>query len=154
VAASHVQVAPDSTGKDVDADALTSTESGTPTVYRQNMIISDPTTYANKAAVSSTGAVKFAGETPGTGTITSVAGATSSTTLLASNAARKQAIFYNDSTANLYLGLTASAVSTTAFTVKIGPNGSYFEVPWPVYTGQVTGIWDAATGNVRVTELT
>lgn len=55
MAASHVQVAPDSTGKDVDADSLTSTEAGTPTVYRQNMVISDPTAYANKAVVDSLG---------------------------------------------------------------------------------------------------
>ena len=32
MAASHVQVQPDSTGKDIDADAITSTESGAPTV--------------------------------------------------------------------------------------------------------------------------
>lgn len=90
---------------------------------------------------------------PATSALTSVAGAITSTTLLAANAARKQGIFFNDSTANLYLGLTASAVSTTSFTVKI-PAAGYFELPWPVWTGQVTGIWDAAAGNVRVTELT
>ena len=58
MAASHIQVAPDSTGKDVDADSITSSESGTPTVYRQNVILSDPTTYANKAGVTAAGAVK------------------------------------------------------------------------------------------------
>jgi hypothetical protein len=52
---SHVQVAPDSTGKDIDADAVTSTESGNPTVYRQDVVIADPTNYANKAVVSTTG---------------------------------------------------------------------------------------------------
>jgi hypothetical protein len=50
--AGHVQVAPDSTGKDVDADSVVSTEAGTPTVYRQNVILSDPTTYGAKAAVT------------------------------------------------------------------------------------------------------
>jgi hypothetical protein len=55
-ASSHVQVAPDSTGKDVDADSIVSTESGTPTVYRQNVIWADPTTYAAKAAVINTAA--------------------------------------------------------------------------------------------------
>lgn len=49
--ASHVQVAPDSTGKDIDADSVTSTEAGTPTVYRQDIVIADPVTYANKAHV-------------------------------------------------------------------------------------------------------
>jgi len=54
MAAGHVQVAPDSTGKDVDADSVVSTEAGTPTVYRQNVVISDPTTYGSKAAVLNT----------------------------------------------------------------------------------------------------
>lgn len=61
MAAGHVQIAPDGSGKDVDADALTSTEGGTPTVYRQNVVISDPTTYANKAAVTAAGAQKVDG---------------------------------------------------------------------------------------------
>lgn len=283
MAASHVQVQPDSTGKDVDADALTSTEAGTPTVYRQNVVISDAATYANKAKVGASGAlgiesVLIASQTlnvtaatpvtgtglavteagaatfivkntvaataytgipvivfeqsddnvswaplqvtspagvtsssppiapgaanaeqmfdcaiegvnwvrvrvvtaqaangmtvvtqPGTGffspsvsavapppaagALTNVAGSASSVTLLAANANRKQAFFFNDSSANLYLGYTASAVSVTSYSVKI-PGGGYYEVPWPVYTGQVNGIWDAAIGNARITELT
>lgn len=59
--AGHVQVAPDSTGKDVDADSVTSTEGGTPTVYRQNVVIADPTTYANKMAVTAANAAKVDG---------------------------------------------------------------------------------------------
>jgi hypothetical protein len=55
VAAGHVQVAVDGAGKDVDADSLTSTEAGTPTVYRQNVVVADPTTYANKMGVSAAG---------------------------------------------------------------------------------------------------
>jgi hypothetical protein len=283
MAASHVQVQPDSTGKDVDADALTSTEAGTPTVYRQNMVISDPVTYANKARVGTSGglairsalitlqtlnvtaatpvtgtgldvseagaatfiikntvaataytgipvivfeqsddnvswaslqvtspfgvtssqppiatgaanaeqmfdcaiegvnwirvrvvtaqtangmtvitqpgtgffspSVSAVAPPPSVGTLTNVAGSASSVTLLSANANRKQAIFFNDSSANLYLGFTASTVSVTSFSVKIAP-GAFFETPWPVYTGQVNGIWDAAAGTVRVTELT
>lgn len=49
--ASHVQVQPDGTGKDIDADSVTSTESGTPTVYRQDVVIADPAAYANKSTV-------------------------------------------------------------------------------------------------------
>jgi hypothetical protein len=49
--ASHVQVSPDSTGKDIDAQQLTSTESGTPTVLRQTITIGDPTTYGNLATI-------------------------------------------------------------------------------------------------------
>lgn len=90
---------------------------------------------------------------PATGTVTSVAAAVTSTVILAANAGRRQAVVFNDGSANLYLGLTASAVSLTAFSVKVAPGG-YFEVPWPVYTGQLTGTWDAANGSARVTELT
>jgi hypothetical protein len=60
VAASHVQVQPDSTGKDVDADAVVSTESGTPTVYRQDMVVADPLIYANKTRVFAPGQQRVA----------------------------------------------------------------------------------------------
>jgi hypothetical protein len=283
VAAGHIQVAPDSTGKNLDADSLTSSESGTPTVFRQNVLIADPVTYANKARVGNSGALAVRGgspatqtlavvaNTPATGTgldvseagnvtfivkntvaataftgvpvivfeqsddntswcplqvttvamvtssspviatgaanaeqmfdaalegvnwvrvrvvtaqtangmtvitqpgglgfspsvsavapppaasgLTNVAGAVSSTTLLAANTNRKGALVFNDSTANLFLGLTSGTVSQTSYSAKI-PASGLFELPWPVYTGQVNGIWDAATGTARVTELT
>jgi len=90
---------------------------------------------------------------PGTSSVTSVAASTSSVTLIASNTARRGATVYNDSaTANLYIKLGATA-STTSFTAKVGPD-SYFELPQAVYTGVVDGIWDAAVGNARITELT
>jgi hypothetical protein len=60
VPAAHVQIAPDSTGKDVDADSIVSTEGGTPTVYRQNMLVSDPLTYASKARVFAPGQLRVA----------------------------------------------------------------------------------------------
>jgi len=92
--------------------------------------------------------------TSSTGTISSVSGSATSVTILASNASRKNATFYNDSTATLYLALTSSAASTTAYTVQIPSNG-YYELPiGKLYTGQITGIWSSATGAVRVTELT
>lgn len=53
--AGHVQVAPDGTGKDIDAQQLTSVESGNPTVLRQTITIGDPTTYGNVGAVDSLG---------------------------------------------------------------------------------------------------
>lgn len=53
--ASHVQVAPDGSGKDIDTDAVTSTESGNPTVYRQDIVVADPITYNNKAGVTPEG---------------------------------------------------------------------------------------------------
>ena len=87
-----------------------------------------------------------------TSALTSVAAAITSTTLLALNANRKGAYFYNDSTAILYIALAATA-ATTAYTVQLPANG-YYEMPEkPIYTGAITSISSAANGNVRVTEL-
>ena len=47
----HVQVSPDSTGKNIDAQQLTSSETGNPTVYRQTITIGDPLSYDAVAAV-------------------------------------------------------------------------------------------------------
>ena len=49
----------------------------------------------------------------------------------------------------LKLGTTASA---TSFQLRMMPN-SFFEVPFG-YTGRIDGIWDAATGNMRIGEIT
>jgi hypothetical protein len=62
MASSHVQVAPDGAGKDVDAQSLTSDEAGTPTVYRQVTVLGDPTTYANKMAVKAGSTAAAAGD--------------------------------------------------------------------------------------------
>lgn len=87
-----------------------------------------------------------------TATLSNVAGSASSVTLLAANTNRRMAMFYNDSTAILYLKFGSTA-STTSFTVKMFPE-DYYELPLPVYTGIVTGIWASATGACRVTETT
>lgn len=86
-----------------------------------------------------------------TPTLTNVAGSVSSVTLLASNANRRGASLWNDSTSVCYVkfGSTASATSAT---VKLVAD-AYYEVPFS-YTGIITGIWVAATGSVRATEVT
>lgn len=89
----------------------------------------------------------------GTATRSNVVAANSDTALLASNTSRKGALFYNDSTAILYLAYGSGAASTTSYTVQVGAN-SFFEMPpAPVFTGAIRGIWSAANGNVRITEL-
>lgn len=90
--------------------------------------------------------------TSATATLTSVNGAASSTQLLAANTSRKGAYFYNDSTAILYLAFAGTA-STTAYTLQIASQGFYEMPPTPVYTGAIFGIWSAAAGAVRITEL-
>lgn len=90
--------------------------------------------------------------TSSTSTVTSVAGNASSVSLLASNASRLGATFYNDSTAILYLKLGSTA-STSSYTLQMAA-GSYYELPTPhLYTGAIDGIWASANGNVRITEL-
>jgi len=90
---------------------------------------------------------------PGTSAVTSVPAAVVSTSLLAANTNRRGATVFNDSaTAGLYLKL-GTAASATSFTVLIPPN-NYYELPDPAYTGIVHGIWTAAVGDARITELT
>jgi hypothetical protein len=85
--------------------------------------------------------------------LTSVNAANADTPLLAANANRKGAYFFNDSTATLYLSYGTTAASATSYTVQVSPQG-FFEMPTtPVYTNQVRGFWSAANGAVRITEL-
>ena len=83
--------------------------------------------------------------------VTSVAGSASNVTCLASNANRLGATIYNDSSADLYVKLGATA-SSSSFTVKLFQDG-FFTVPFG-YTGIIDCIWSSATGNARVTEVT
>lgn len=89
---------------------------------------------------------------PATGTITSVNATTSSTQLLAANTARKGLIVWNNSTtATLFLAESNITVTSSLATVEIPPGG-YWEDPFK-YTGIVKGIWDIASGNALLTEL-
>lgn len=81
----------------------------------------------------------------------SVAGSVTSVSILAANTGRLGATVFNDSTSALYLKLGATA-SATSYTVKMFQN-DYFETPFG-YTGAIDGIWDVATGNARITEVT
>ena len=90
----------------------------------------------------------------GTWTLTSVASSATSVTIQASNANRRGLSVFNNSTAQLYLYFSSSnATATTACTVPVFAN-SLYEMPAPVYTGQITGIWASANGSAQVSELT
>lgn len=88
----------------------------------------------------------------GTASLTSVASSATTVSLLAANTSRKNAAFFNDSTAVLYIAFAATS-STTAYTVQLVA-GAYYELPARGYTGAISGIWSAANGNARITELT
>lgn len=88
-----------------------------------------------------------------TATLSNVTSAAADTLLVAANAARKGLIIYNDSTSTLSIKF-GSASSGTSFTVRLLSNTSYEMNPLAVYTGQINGIWSAANGAARITELT
>lgn len=88
------------------------------------------------------------------GTVSSVAVSTTSATVLAANGDRKYAIIHNASggTLSLRFGSDAATTSAGGFTVNVS-DGSAYEVTG-VYKGAITGILDAGSGNVSVTEIT
>jgi hypothetical protein len=116
-------------------------------------------TLGQKAATASTPVV-LASDQSAIPVVTSSATATRSdvtsvatnTTLLASNASRKGAIIFNDSTKNLFVRFGAGAATATDFTTLLRAGDNY-EVPFG-YTGQIQGIWSVANGAARITELT
>jgi hypothetical protein len=117
-----------------------------------------PILEAGSVTISGTVAATQSGDwdvgerTTGTAAVTSVASSVTVVTLLAANASRRMATVHNDSSDILYLKL-GSAASLTSFTVRM-VSQAYYELPHPVYTGIITGIWDVATGSARVTEIT
>lgn len=85
-----------------------------------------------------------------TATVTSVSASITSVQLLGTSTTRQGATIYNDSTSIMYLKLGTTA-STTSFTVKMQPE-DYYEVPFG-YAQRIDGIWAAATGSARITEI-
>jgi hypothetical protein len=88
----------------------------------------------------------------GTTTLTNVSSSASSVQLLASREARRAFYIHNDSPNDLFVKFGTTA-STSSFTVKL-LGGAFFEAPTdPIYTGRVDGIWSAASGAARITEI-
>lgn len=85
-----------------------------------------------------------------TATSTNVSVTTGSTVLLAANANRKMATFYNDGGGNVYIKL-GTAASTTSFMIRLTDN-SFYELPLPIYTGTIEAVAAAGTRTIRVTE--
>jgi hypothetical protein len=85
--------------------------------------------------------------------LTAVAAVTSNVLFLAANGDRVSATIFNDSaSANLFIALGPVA-SLTLYTAKIAP-GQLYELPNTFdWYGPISGLWDAAIGSARVTEL-
>lgn len=84
--------------------------------------------------------------------ITVVSSSITSVILLNINTLRKSALFFNDSTAKMYLKFGATA-STASFTTVL-LSQTYYEMPLPIFQGRIDGIWDAVNGGCKITELT
>ncbi len=138
------------------ADAAATTDAGTFTFMALFKRLLGKLLVGQQTMAASVGVAIASDQTPqtsATATRSNVAGAASDTSLLASNTARKGAIFFNDSTAILYLAYGAAAASLTSYSVQVPANGFFEMPPQPVYTGAIRGIWSAANGNVRISEL-
>lgn len=134
---------------DVDVVTLPAIPTGSNIIGRVGIDQTTPGT-TNKVSVGND-VVTTKEQRATTPAVTSVAGSASNVTCLASNANRLGAVVYNDSTADLYVKLGATA-STTSFTVKLFSDGA-FTVPFG-YTGIIDCIWSSAAGSARVTEVT
>lgn len=84
-------------------------------------------------------------------TLSNVSSSASNGTLLSQNTDRIGVLIFNDSTSILYLKYGATA-SVSSYSVRM-ESGSYWEMPQPIFTGQIDGIWASANGAARVTEL-
>lgn len=80
-----------------------------------------------------------------------VPSSTSAVTILSSSVGRVTANIFNHSAASLYLKFEG-APTINDFDVKLS-SGSYYELPKPVYLGQVNGIWDAANGFAMIADF-
>ena len=81
---------------------------------------------------------------------TPVTAATTSTTVLAANPARRTAIFYNNSTSDCYLAYGATA-SSTSFTLYV-PSFATIAINGQEYAGVLSAIWLSVNGTMNVTE--
>lgn len=74
-------------------------------------------------------------------------------TMLSANSSRTGLTVENRSSSTLFLRLAASAATVTDFDVVI-PSNARYEMPEPIWTGEIRGIWSAdSTGFCRWTEF-
>lgn len=140
-------------GKVEDA-AHTTGDTGVFALAVRNDNAATSTTNANtdysQISTDITGTVFVRQSPSNTPTLANVAASATSVTALAANAARRSAIFYNDSTSDCYIkyGTTASATSFSYYLPSLGT----LSIDGNEYAGRVDVIHLSATGNLRVTE--
>jgi hypothetical protein len=90
--------------------------------------------------------------TSATPTITRVPANAGNVPLLLPNPNRRMACFYNQTATGVLFLKFGAVASMIDFTVAILPGG-YYELPQPIWDGEIDGSWDVADGAVQVTEL-
>jgi len=89
---------------------------------------------------------------PATATVTTVNASDVSVTLFVADGTRRGGTIFNDSPQSLWIKFGASA-SLTDYT-RIIPSLEGYDLPEPVYTGRIDGIWTQSNGHARVTKVT
>ena len=89
---------------------------------------------------------------PSGATVATNAMTTASSTILALNTSREGVILWNEGSADVYVKLGATA-STASYSFILKKN-SYWDAPFPTYTGVIDGITAASTATVLSTEIT
>lgn len=108
---------------------------------------------ARHLRVDTDGSITADVERPASATVAAVAQSELTVTLLAANTARKGAIIYNNAALPLKVRFGAGA-SASDFSLEL-PARAVYELPFPTYTGQITGAWaGAGEGTAQVTETT
>ena len=77
----------------------------------------------------------------------------SSQLIMSASLQRRGGLICNDSAASLYLlfaNLQGTSASMSTFSVKV-MSGSTYELPKPVFLGEIHGIWDSDGGSAKVT---
>jgi len=126
--------------------------SGTTNALTQRVVLA--TDVALPTGTNTIGNVTTSLTKSATATLTRPATSTTSESVLASNANRNKAIFFNESTTTggwLKFGTTASA---TSYSIRMEARDTFIIEGSGLYTGIVHFILDSGTSNMGVTELT
>lgn len=86
-----------------------------------------------------------------TSVVTRIPSSLTNVTLAAANLDRKGLSLYNDSNASQYVKFGTTA-TTTDFTMVL-TSKAFYEMPFPIYVGQIDVISSSAVGAIQVTEL-
>lgn len=125
--------------------------SGDDAAYIDDVTMSGPGIY-KPHTMDTRGTLYIQPQQAATTTLSNVADSATSVTLSANNPVRTGWYCYNDSTEPLFVKFGATA-ARGSFTTVI-QCGSYYEMPNPIYTGVIDGIWLSSVGGfARITEI-